>query len=179
VNANPSGSRTPPTGGWGRSIARREFASTTGPPPTGLQTIRRAGVAGPVKRHAIGSGSGTRHAKTACRGAPNPRRAAQGRNGEQYPPRHVHHLVAHPLLLANLSATAGMVRRLISDRCQHLLRDERALTDAASRPKVRPRDHDAPLPVCEARDTELAQPVHGVAMTPVNRPPRGKGVRAA
>jgi len=179
VNANPSGSRTPPTGGWGRSIARREIASTTVPPPTRLQTICRAGSAGLVDRQAIGSASGTRHAMTACRGAPNPRRAAQGRNGEHYVPRHVNHLVLQPLPLANLSAAAGMVRRLISDRGPYLFRDERALRDAASRSKAQPRDHDAPSPHRKARHTELAQPVHGVALTPVDGPPRGKGVLAA
>jgi hypothetical protein len=179
VNANPSGSRTPPTGGWGRSIARRESASTTEPRPNRLQTICRAGGAGPVNRRAVGSASGTRHAMTACRQAPNPRRSAQGRNGEGYRPRHVNHLVSQPLPLANLSASAGMVRRLISDRGRHLFRDERALAGNASRPKAQPRDRDAPSPHRGARDTELAQPVHGVALTPVDGPPRGKGVLAA
>ncbi len=179
MNAIPSGSRTPPTGGWGRSIARREIASIAEPLPTRLQTICRAGGAGPVSRRAIGSASGARHAMTVCRRAPNPRRAAQGRNGERHRPRHVDHLAIQPLPLANLSATADVVRRLISDRGLHLFRDERAVQDAASRQKAQPRDHDAPAPHRKARDTELAQPARGVALTPVDGPPRGKGVLAA
>ncbi len=174
MNANPSGSRTPPAGGWGRSIARREFASTTVPPPNRLQTICRAGGAGPVNRRATGSDSGTRHAMTVCRGAPSPRRIAQGRNGEQLLPRHVHQLVSQPLPLANLSAAAGKVRRLISDRGHHLFRDDRALPGAASRPKARLCDQVAPSQDRGARDTGLAQPVRGVALTPVDWPPEGK-----
>jgi len=178
VNANPSGSRTPPTGGWGRSIARRESASTTQSPLIRLQSTCRAGGAGAVNRQAIGSASGSRHAMTACRGAPNPRRIAQGRNGEHCP-RHVNQLALQPLPLASLPAAAGTVRRLISDRGRHLFRDERALPDTASRPKAQLRDHDA-LPPCRvARGTELVQPVRSVAVTPVDGPPRGKGVLAA
>ncbi len=179
MNANPSGFRTPPTGGWGRSIARREFASTTVSLPNRLQTICRAGCAGPVNRRATGSAGGTRHAMMVCREAPNPRRIAQGRNGEQLLPRHVHQLVSQPLPLANLSAAAGTVRRLISDRGRHLFRDDRALPGNASRPKAQPWDHNAPSPHRGARGTELAQPVRGVALTPVDWPPRGKGVLAA
>ena len=86
MNANPSGFRTPPTGGWGRSIARRELANTTELPPNRLQKPGCAGGAGPVGVSATGLGSGTRHAMRACRRAPNPRRAAQGRNGEFFLP---------------------------------------------------------------------------------------------
>jgi len=179
VNANPSGSRTLPTGGWGPSIARRKFADTTKPRPNRLQTFSRVGGAGPVVCRAVGSASGSRHAMTACRGAPNPRRAAQGRNGEGYLPRHVNHLASHPLPLANRSAAAGMVRRSVLERGQHLFRDERAFSAAASRPKAQPRDHDAPSQDCRARDVRLAQPVRGAALTSVDGPPRGKGVRAA
>jgi hypothetical protein len=55
VNANPSGSRTLPTGSWGRSIARREFATTTEPPSSRLQTLGRAGAFGPFHRQATGA----------------------------------------------------------------------------------------------------------------------------
>jgi hypothetical protein len=179
VNANPSGSRTPSTGGWGQSIARRKFASITEPRPTWLQTIDRAGDSVAVNRKVINSAGGTRHAKTACRRARNPKRTVQGRNGDRYRPRHVDHLVSQPLPLANRSATAGTVRPLVSGRGQHLFLDERVLPKTASRPKAQPRDHNAPSHDRNARDTELAQPVRGVALTPVDGPPRGKGVLAA
>jgi hypothetical protein len=179
VNANPSGSRTPPTGRWGRSIARREFPSTTELPPNWLPLIGRGGDAGPVDRQGIESAGSTRRAMMAWRRAPNPRRAAQGRNGEHYSPRHVNHLAAQPLPLANLSAAADQVRRLVPDRGRHPLQDERALPDTASRARTQPSERIAHSPHRRARDTDLAQPVRGVALTPVDGPPRGKGVLAA
>jgi hypothetical protein len=174
VNANPSGSRTPSTGGRGRSIARRRFASTTELPLNCLLTIHRAGCAGPVNRHAIGSGSGTRHAMKACRGGPNPKRAAQGRSGEIVLPRHVDHLVLQPLPLANRSATADRVRRPVLERSRHFVQDERAFAATPSRPKAQPRDHDAPWPDHKARDTKLAQPMRSIALTPEDGPSEGK-----
>jgi hypothetical protein len=173
VNANPSGFRTPSTGGWGRSIARRVVASTTEPPPICLPSIDRAGGAGRVDLLATKSVSGRRQAMTACREAPNPERAAQGRNGEHHLPRHVDHLVAQPLPLANLPASADMVRRLTFERGRYLFRDERATRDASGQ-RVEPTDHHAPSPDREAHDTELVQPVRGVAMMAVDGPPEGK-----
>ena len=179
MNANPSGSRTPPTGGWGRSIARRKFASTKEPHRTGLQATCCARDSGSVDCRANRSVSGERHAKMACRGAPNPMRAAQGRNGGVRLPRHVDHPVLQPLPLANQSVLTDMVRRLVSARGRFLSRDERALANAASRLEAQPSDHDAAWQPCRARDTELAQPVRSVARTRVSGPPRGKGVLAA
>lgn len=174
MNANPSGSRTPLTGGRGRSIARRRFASTTELPPNRLRTVCRAGNTGPVNRRAIGSGSGTRHAMMACRGGSNPRRAAQGRNGDRYRPRHVNHLASQPLPLANQSAAAGTVRRPVFERGRLLFWDKRAHSNAASRPKSQRRDHGAPAQARRAQDTKLAQPVRSVALTSVDEPPEGK-----
>ena len=50
MNANPSGSRTPSTGCWGRSEARREFAAATGP-SLGLARLDAcAGMSGRARR---------------------------------------------------------------------------------------------------------------------------------
>jgi hypothetical protein len=174
VNANPSGIRTPLTGGRGRSIARRTFASTSELPATGFPTTPSTAGTGARGRRAIGSCGGTRRAMTARRGAPNSKRALQGRNGDRHRPRHVHHPVSHPLPLANRSAVADLVRRLVLERGRCLFRDKPVLSDAASSTKARPRDRDAPTRDRQARNTELAQPVRGVAVTPLDGPPEGK-----
>jgi hypothetical protein len=178
VNANPSGSRTPSTGGRGRSKARRELATATGPTLGHARVDVRAALFGGTHRCDNGARGGTRHAKKACRGALIVRRAAQGRTGDP-DPRHVSpHLASQPLLLANTSAPADAVRPDDHDRTA--LRVVTLLPTAEIAATRRELERNlCCTPRHEASDTELVQPSRRVSSTPAHGHPRGKGVLAA
>jgi hypothetical protein len=178
VNANPSGSRAPSTGGWGGSEARRELAATTGPPLGWTELDVPTGIARGSPGLGQGSIGGTRHAKTVCRGALNPRRAAQGRVGDQNPPRHIaRHLVPHLLLSANTSARADAVRP--PQRHRAWPRPAKVLTteNAAYGPQAQPGECCSPRH--GAGDAELVQSGCNVIPTSACVLSRGKGVLAA
>jgi hypothetical protein len=178
VNANPSGSRTPSTGSWGRSKARRELAATTEPSPGQAPVGAHTGFAGVRDRLGRGLNGGTRHAMTVCRGALNLRCAAQGRVGERDLPRHVvRHLAPHLLLSANSSALADAVRPRMLVEAGLWPSDESTARKHASRPKVQPRECFSPLH--GARDTVLVQSGCDVVETLARGHSRWKGVLAA
>jgi hypothetical protein len=178
VNANPSGSRTPSTGSWGRSKARRELAATTEPSPGQAPVDAHAGFAGVRVRPDRGLNGGTRHAMTVCRGALNLRCAAQGRVGELDLPRHVvRHLAPHLLLSANSSALADAVRPLMLVEAGYRPSDESAARKHASRPKAQPGKCFSPRH--GASDTDLVQTGCDVVETLARGHSRGKGVLAA
>jgi hypothetical protein len=178
VNANPSGSRTPSTGGRGRSKPRRELAKATGPSLDHARVGVCAEFVGGTDRQGRALGSGTRHAKKACRGALIVRRAAQGRTGDFLSRQVSRHLASHPLLLANTSAPADAVRRPIADRAPARTVVVPPTAElAASRPGAQRNGGFSPHH--EARDTELVQPGRDVQRAPANGPSRGKGVLAA
>jgi len=178
VNANPSGSRTPSTGSWGKSKARREFAAATEPSPGYVPIVGVAGFAGAPYRPVRSMNDGTRHAKTVCRGALSLRCAAQGRVGDLDLPRHViRHLAPHLLLLANSSASGDAVRPLMLVRARFWPSDESTVRKHASRPKAQPGECFSPR--SEARDTELVQSGCDVVETLARGHSRGKGVLAA
>jgi hypothetical protein len=178
VNANPSGSRTPSTGSWGRSEARREVAAAAVPSPCQMQT---AALTGEFRRRggeAAGTDGGTRRAKMVCRGALVPRRAAQGRVGDRETPRHIApQLVPHRLLSANPSAQADAARPCLPIEAGP--RSEKLVAGLvhASRRAVQPRSRYSPRP--EARDTELVHTRCDVNSTSACEQSRGKGVLAA
>jgi hypothetical protein len=179
VNANPSGSRTPSTGSWGRSQARRELAAATEPSPGYVPIVGVAGIAGAPYRLVRGMNVGTRHAMTVCRGALNLRCAAQGRVGDLDDlPRHVvRHLAPHLLLLANSSAPADAVRPLMLVGARFWPSDGSTVPTHASRPRAQPGECFAPRH--GARDTELVQAGCDVVETLARGHSRGKGVLAA
>jgi len=178
VNANPSRARTPPTGRWGRSKARRVLEAAAEPPSGHARVDVPAGVTGGPDSRARGTIDGTRHAMKVCRGALNVRRAAQGRVGDLHLPRHIaRHLVSHLLLSANTSASAGAVRPLIPDGAQPRPAEVSAVRTLAFRTVARPDNRFSPRP--GARDTELVQPGCDVVATSACGHSRGKGVLAA
>jgi hypothetical protein len=178
VDANPSGSRTPSTGCWGRSDTRKGFAANAGPSlgPTCCDAC--AGLSGAAKQRGSGSSGGSRCAKTVRRGALNLRCAAQGRVGDLNLPRHVvRHLAPHLLLLANSSAPADAVRPFMLVGAGLRPSDESTVRKHASRPKAQPGECFSPRH--EARDTELVQSGCDVVETLARGHSRGKGVLAA
>jgi len=178
VNANPSGPRTPPTGCWGRSKARRELEAAAEPSSRHARIDVQAGIAGGPGPRAYGSIGGTRHAMKVCRGALNVRRAAQGRVGDLHLPRHIaRHLVSHRLLSANTSAPADAVRPLTPDGASRRPAAVWTVRTPASRTVARPGNRFSPRP--GARDTELVQPGCDVSTTSACGHSRGKGVLAA
>jgi hypothetical protein len=178
VNANPSGSRTPSTGCRGGSDTRKELAATSGPPSSLGQLDVLARICDETLERLDGSNGGTRHAKTVCRGALKQRRAAQGRVGDQFPPRHVaRHLVSHLLLSAKTSAQADVVRPFLLGGAR--LRSAKGSTThcAVSWPQAQPENcYSHPS---EARNTRLVQPGGNVIPTLARGLSRGKGVLAA
>jgi hypothetical protein len=178
VNANPSGSCTPPTGCWGRLDARRESASDAGLSLSLARFDACTGMSGRANRRVAGSSGGSRCAKTVRRGALNLRRAVQGRVGDQPSPRHVaNHLVPHLFLSAKTSAPADAVRPHFPDRAWPYLAKVSTAGNAASRPKAQPVD--CRMPRDGADGTELVQPGHDVIPTSARARSRGKGVLAA
>ena len=178
MNANPSGSRTPPTGRWGRSKARRVLEAAAEPSLGHALVDVPAGMPGGSDSRARGTIGGTRHAMKVCRGALNVRRAAQGRVGDLHLPRHIaRHLGSHLLLSANTSASAGAVRPLIPDGAQPRHAEALTVRTLASRTVARPENCFTPRP--GARDTELVQPGCDVVATSACGHSRGKGVLAA
>jgi hypothetical protein len=178
VNANPSGSRTPSTGCWGRLEARRVLAAAAGPSLSLARVDVHAGISGTTNRRVVGSNGGARCAKTVRRGALNLRCAAQGRVGDQLSPRHVaHHLVPHLLLLANTSAPADAVRPRFLEGARPRLVNVAMVRSAASRPKAQPAERRTPHE--GACDTELVHAGHDVIPTSARAQSRGKGVLAA
>jgi hypothetical protein len=178
VNANPSGTRAPSTGCWGRLEARREFAAATGP-SLGLALFDvRAGLSGRAKKRVDGANGGSRHAKKACREARNPRCAAQGRVGDQLTSRHVaHHLVPHLLLSARTSARADAVRPRFYGQAWPWLAKVSTVRNAASRPMAQPAEWHTPTGgACGRKLARL-----GPDVTPASAcaQSRGKGVQAA
>jgi hypothetical protein len=178
VNANPSGSRTPSTGSWGRSEARREVAAAAVPSPCQMQT---AALTGEFRRRggeAAGTDGGTRRAKMVCRGALVERRAVQGRVGDLQLPRHIaSHLVSHLLLSANTSAPADAARPGFPSEAGPLLGKLVSGLVCALRRAAQPGSGFSPR--LEARDTDLVRPRCGVRSTPACELSRGKGVLAA
>jgi hypothetical protein len=178
VNANPSGSRTPPTGCRGILEARREFAVATGP-SQGLAPLDvRAVMSGRPRRRTKSSNGGSRHAKMVCRGALNLRRTAQGRVGDELTPRHVaSHLVPQLLLSARSSASADTVRLRLGEGAMPRLAQDVAARSAASRPQAQPGERL--LPVSGSRGANLVST--GADVTPASAcaQSRGKGVLAA
>ena len=178
MNANPSGSRTPPAGGRGRSQARRELEAAAEPSSCPARVAVPAGIAGGPDRRVQGLTGGTRHAMKVCRGALNLRRTAQGRVGDHRLPRHfAHHLVPHPLLSANTSAPADAVRPFVPDGARDAPVEGATVRTLASRTVARPRNRFSPHH--GARDTELVQPGRDVVSTSACGHSRGKGVLAA
>ena len=175
MNANPSGSRTPPTGGRGRSKARREHAVITEPSPGLARATECAGTAGAADRPAWRWIGGTRHAMMACRGALSERLNAQGRVGGHSPRHIVGHPASHPLLLAHTSARSDAVRPLCPVGVRFWPMDEETVRMHSSRPKAQPRDRSSPR-LGARRDTELVQPENGVIATPACGLSGGKGV---
>ena len=178
MNANPSGSRTPSTGCRGELDTRKDFAATS-VLPLGL---RQSDVLGRFCAETLertdGPNGGTRHAKTVCRGALKQRRAAQGRVGDQFPPRHIaRHLVSHLLLSAKTSAHADVVRPFFLGGAR--LRSAKGSTTlgAVSWQQAQP-DKCYSLRF-EARNTSLVQPGGNVIPTLARGLSRGKGVLAA
>ena len=178
MNANPSGSRTPSTGCWGRLEARRVLAAAAGPSLSLARVDVHAGISGTTNRRVVGSNGGARCAKTVRRGALNLRCAAQGRVGDPVTPRQVtHHLVPHLLLSARTSARADAVRPRFLDQAWPWLAKVSMVRNAASRPKAQPAEwHTPPDGAC---DTELVR--LGLEVTPTSAcaQSRGKGVLAA
>jgi hypothetical protein len=178
VNANPSGSRTPSTGSWGRSKARKGFTKATGPSLCHAWADVYAGCSGGIDRHGKGTGGGTRHATKACRGALFVRRTAQGRTGDLLLRQVSRHLASHPLLLANTSAPADAVRPAVFDRAN--VRSVMALATAESAGTRQEAQRRTGSSLQHgAGDTELVQPGRDVATTAANGHSRGKGVLAA
>ena len=178
MNANPSGSCTPPTGCWGRLGARRELAAAAGPSLSLARIGVCTGSTGPAIRRVDGLRGGARCAKTVRRGALNLRCAAQGRVGDKKNPRHVaHHLVPHLLLLAKTSAPADAVRPHFLEGANPRLAKVAMARNAASRPTAQPDDrrtsHDG------ACASKLVQAGHDVIPTSARAQSRGKGVLAA
>jgi hypothetical protein len=177
VNANPSGRRIFLAGSWVLSGARRGNAIIVGPSPGSDPTFGRGGMNLMVERRKTGPSGGSRHAKTACRGALDARRAAQGRV-EDSDPRHI---VTHPaspqLLLANPSASADAVTLFVA---LGLLPWKAAETGMALRPSpLMARPIARFSPPAGARNTELVPPESGVLLGSAHGRPRGKGVHAA
>ena len=178
MNANPSGSRTPSTGCRGGLDTRKDLAATSGPPLDLRQLDVLAQIGDETFKRRDGSNGGTRHAKMVCRGALMQRGAAQGRVGDQFPPRHIaHHLVPHLLLSAKTSAHADVVRLfLLGGVC---LRAGKGSTTrgAVSWQQAQPEKCYS-LPA-EARNTRLVQSGGDVNPTLARGLSRGKGVLAA
>jgi hypothetical protein len=178
VNANPSGSRTPSTGCRGGLDTRKELAATSGPPLDLRQLDVLARIGDETFVRLDGSNGGTRHAKTVCRGALRQRRAAQGRVGDQFPPRQIaHHLVSHLLLSAKTSAQADVVRPFLSGGARTRSAKESTNQSALSWQQAQPEICSS-LPA-EARNTRLVQPGGDVTPTLARGLSRGKGVLAA
>ncbi len=178
MNANPSGSRTPSTGSWGSSKARREFVAATVPSPGRMPVDVLAGCAGALSRPGYCLNGGTRHAKTVCRGALSLRCAAQGRVGDLLIPRHVvRHLAPHRLLSANSSALPDGVRQCMLVKAGLGPADESTGQTRNSRPKVQPAD------CCSSQggvsDIKLVRFGCDVVETLARGHSRGKGVLAA
>jgi hypothetical protein len=178
VNANPSGSRTPSTGSWGRSKARRELAAASEPSPGHAPVVVLAGFAGVRYRPVRDVNGGTRHAMTVCRGALNLRCAAQGRVGDLNPPRHVvRHHAPHLLLLANAFVPTDAVGPFMLVGAGFRPSDESTVRLHASRPKAQPGECFSPPH--GASDTELVHSGCDVVETLARGHSRGKGVLAA
>jgi hypothetical protein len=178
VNANPSGSRTSPTGSRGRAKARRVLVTATGPSPGHLQRAAVARNAGGLYRFAGVSIGGTQYAMMVCRGVLTVRRAAQGRVGDLELPRHIaRHLVRHRLLSASRSALPDTVRLRFPGGAGPRRVKTWAVRNLASRVAALPRSGSSPR--LEARDPELVQTRKVVGATPSCGQHRGKGVRAA
>jgi hypothetical protein len=176
VNANPSGSRTPQAGGQGEPEARREQAATKESSPGLIRVVGDAERLCAANRPSPGSIGGPRHAKTACRGAPSMRRAAQGSGGDRRPRHVVSHLATHLLLSANTSDSSDAVRPNAPGDARLRPVAELTVHQPSSRWKAQHRDQSSPRP--EASDTELVQPGWDVVSTLVPWRSRGKGVLA-
>jgi hypothetical protein len=178
VNANPSGSRTPSTGGRGGSKARRELAKTKEPSPGCARLGVRSGIPGGLDRRAGGSAGGKRHATMVCRGALSVRRAAQGRVGECRVPRQfANHLARHRLLSAKTSAPLDAARRLPAGRGTTRPADGATVRNPASQSVAQPGIRCSPR--TGARDTELLRPCCDVPATLACGHSPWKGVLAA
>ena len=178
MNANPSGSRTPSTGGWGGSKARRELAKTTEPSPGAARLGVRSGIPEGPARGAGGMDGGKRRATTVCRGALSVRRAAQGRVGDCCRPRHIaNHLVRHRLLSAKTSAPLDAARPVTAGRANHRPAVDATVRNPASQSAAQPGNRLSPH--AEALDTELVRPCCDVPATLACGHSPGKGVLAA
>jgi hypothetical protein len=178
VNANPSGSRTPSTGCWGKLEARRELAAATGPSQGVVQLNVYAGMSGWTFKRDDRSSGGSRHAKTVCRGALNLRRTAQGRVGDELTPRHVAiHLVPHLLLSAKSSAPADAVRPRLRDGARPRLARVSAVRHAASGRQA--QSGNCCKPRFGSYNTDLVHPGPDVTLASACVQSRGKGVLAA
>jgi hypothetical protein len=178
VNANPSGSRSPSTGGRGRLQARRGLARTTGPlldqARNGFRTLSFRVTC----RRASGFSGGTRRAKMACRGAHCVRLAGQGRAGDATP-RHVYfHLAPQPLLSANTPALAGEVRLFRFDPESPGRRAE-IVTAAFDATRSKAQQANCASPRQGASGTELVQPGRSARIFAANGHSPRKGVLAA
>ena len=176
MNANPSGSRTPPAGGQGGLEARRENAVATGPSPGRFGAVGHTGIAGVARRSTRSPIGGTRHAMMMCRGARSARRAVQGRVGNHGSRHVVGHLETHPLLSANTSVSADVLRPLAPGKARPWPSAESTVRRSSSRPEAQPTDRSSPH--LGARDTELVQPTRGAAFAARRWRSRGKGVLA-
>ena len=178
MNANPSGSRTPPTGCWGRSKARRELEAAAEPSSGHARVDGPAGKTGGTDRRVPGSVGGTRHAMKVCRGALNVMRAAQGRVGDLQLPRHIaRHLVPHRLLSANTSAPADAGRASFPVGAYPRFGKHSAGPELALRRAAQPGSGRSPR--LEASDTDLVHTRYDVTSTSACELSRGKGVLAA
>jgi hypothetical protein len=178
VNANPSGSRTPSTGGWGRSKARRELAETKEPSPGCARLGLPSGVPRGSARAAGGCGGGKRHAMMVCRGALSVRRAAQGRVGDARSPRHIAtHLARHRLLSAQTSAPLDAARPITAELGKPRPAEGATVRNLASQSAAQPGIRLSPRSA--ARDNELVQPCCDVPATLACRHSPPNGVLAA
>jgi hypothetical protein len=178
VNANPSGSRTPSTGCRGGLDTRKELAATSGLPLGRRQSDVLGRICAETFEWTDGSNGGTRHAKTVCRGALKQRRAAQGRVGDHFPPRHIaSHLVSHLLLSAKTSAQADVVRLFLLGGARLQSAKGSTTLSAVSWQQAQPEKCYSLPP--EARNTRLVQPGGNVIPTLARGLSRGKGVLAA
>ena len=173
MNANPSGSRTPPTGCWGRSKARRELEAAAEPSSGHARVDGPAGKTGGTDRRVPGSVGGTRHAMKVCRGALNVMRAAQGRVGEIS--RHIAFLLVLHLLLSD--EASGRTDAPGIDPAIFAKGPMRSGDPIVPRREVR----TTVRPACRLGDLGLAPARNGALarFASCSEPFRGKGVRSA
>jgi hypothetical protein len=178
VNANPSGSRTPSTGGRGESQSRKGLARTTGP-LLGQAQIRLCPLNFRVAcRGANGFSGGTRRAKMACRGAHCVRLAGQGRAGDVTPRQVYFHLAPQPLLSANTPALAGAVR-LFRLNLESPGNKAEIATAAFGVTRQEAQQGKCASPRDGASVTELVQPGRSARFHAADGHPPRKGVLAA